>query len=64
MVSNAKGANIMADIDMDELILKTTMAIARALEQAGAAAEGHTTNCTTYQTGTTANDTRQKPRDR
>lgn len=35
----------MADIDVvshvDEVILKTTMALARALEQAGAAAEGH-----------------------
>ena len=34
----------MADIDVvshvDEVILKTTMALARALEQAGAAAEG------------------------
>ena len=35
----------MADIDVvshvDEVILKTTMALARAVEQAGAAAEGH-----------------------
>ena len=38
--------NIMADIDVvshvDEVILKTTMALARALEQAGAAAEKRT----------------------
>ena len=45
----------MADIDVvshvDEVILKTTMALARALEQAGAAAEGHAKDLCPVATG-------------
>lgn len=59
MVSNAKGANMMANIDVishvDEVILKTTMALARALEQAGAAAEGHAKDLCPVDTGALRN---------
>lgn len=49
----------MADIDVvshvDEVILKTTMALARALEQAGAAAEGHAKDLCPVDTGALRN---------
>ena len=49
----------MADIDVvshvDEVILKTTMALARALEQAGAAAEGHAKDLRPVDTGALRN---------
>lgn len=49
----------MADIDVvshvDEVILKATMALARALEQAGAAAEGHAKDLCPVDTGALRN---------
>ena len=50
---------MMSDIDVvshvDEVILKTTMALARALEQAGAAAEGHAKDLCPVDTGALRN---------